>query len=323
MEIKMKNYAVIVGHGRSGTNWLLGLFDLSEKTYCRNEPHELLNSPVRKFESYRVVVRKNQEDLTNNWDETIAEEGNRMGIIDEWIKIKKSYFNARKIIYYVLRSNKLRALLSVFFKKLRNDEWLLPEQAVIKSEWKKAYRVFKFIQSPGFVDFLLRKKNNAHIFHIVRHPGGFLNSWKNRYLTREEKKFVHSNNLSRLHDVANEDENWAKQFGDIDKLGLVESELWYWYYANEMIFQAGQGKSTFTLIMYENLTQNPVEVLKALYQVAGLNFSSEIENKVLLGAKNSQTISSSWRKKLDNEELLLCDKFVEMAKLSFLGTCRI
>jgi len=59
----MNDYAVIVGHGRSGTNWLHKLFDLSEETYCRNEPHELSDSPISRFNYQRVIVRNDQEIL--------------------------------------------------------------------------------------------------------------------------------------------------------------------------------------------------------------------------------------------------------------------
>ena len=39
-------YALITGQGRSGTNWLLELFDASSKTFCRNEPDRLEGSPL-------------------------------------------------------------------------------------------------------------------------------------------------------------------------------------------------------------------------------------------------------------------------------------
>ena len=35
------HYALIAGHGRSGTNWLLHLLDRSATTHCRNEPNEI------------------------------------------------------------------------------------------------------------------------------------------------------------------------------------------------------------------------------------------------------------------------------------------
>jgi len=313
----MKKYAVIVGQGRSGTNWLLDLFNLSEKTYVCNEPHELVSSPICQFNPYRVVVRNNQEKLENSWDSTIGAVANRMSTIDPWVVDNKNYFRFRKFIYVFLRSNKIRRFLSLFCKKLANDEWEMPSIAIDDVEWKKAYRIFKFVQSPGWADFLLKARSDVHIFHIVRRPGGFLNSWRNRYLSTEEQCQVHDENLNRLRDIAVEDKFWAGKFGDIEQLGLIESELWYWFYANETIYQAGVGKSHYTLIMYEELASTPVKILKKLYSTLGLSISNEIENKVLKSSQNSRNISDNWKEKLSNDEIILCEKFTKLAAKSF------
>ncbi|OUR71051.1 hypothetical protein A9Q78_10525 [Methylophaga sp. 41_12_T18] len=313
----MDKYAVIVGQGRSGTNWLLDLFNLSEETYSRNEPHELDSSPISEFDSHRVVVRAQQKILNDKWDEVIRQVGIRMSAIAPWITTRKSYFNLSKFLYMSVRSNKFRRVLSLYFKAFKADEWLMPSWAVKNIEWTKVLRVFKFVQSPGWADFLLNCRRDVHVFHIVRQPGGFLNSWRNRYLSTEENQKVLKNNLCRLHEISRESKYWSDLFGDIDSLGLIESELWYWYYANETIYQAGAGKSNYSLIMYEELASNPVKVLRELYSKIGLNLSESIEGSVVSGAKNSKAISGSWRKKLTTTEIELCEMFTEKANSSF------
>jgi len=315
----MSKYAVIVGHGRSGTNWLLELFNYSEDTYCRNEPHELLASPISQLNSYRVVVRKDQAQLVSHWDNIIDSTSNRMGVYDEWIKPNKKYFNLKKVLYIIIRSNKIRKILSCFFKSLKGDEWVFPLRSVKIDEWNEAYKIFKFVQSPGWTVFLLNRKNNVNIFHIVRHPGGFLNSWKNRYLSTEEREAVHSANIERLKTVAREDARWESIFGDIGNLGLNESELWYWYYANQVIYEEGKGKPTYTLIQYEELTKQPVNVLDKLYKAIGLVITEDVKNHVLASAQTSETISGSWRNKLSVSEIALCEQFADLATESFLS----
>jgi len=314
----MSKYAVIVGHGRSGTNWLHELFNYSEDTYCRNEPHELLSSPISQLNNYRVVVRNDQTQLLNEWDNIVDVISNRMGSYDSWIKEKKKYFKFGKGLYIFIRSNKLRKILSCFFKSLKGDEWDFPLQSVKISEWNKAYRIFKFVQSPGWAVFLLNNKSNVNVFHIVRHPGGFLNSWKNRYLSTEEVGEVHSANIERLKAIVQENSYWESVFGDINNLGLNESELWYWYYANQVIYEEGQGKAAYILIQYEELTKEPINVLDKLYKSIGLVITEEVRNNVLTSSQKSESISGSWRNKLSASEISLCERFSYLASKSFL-----
>ena len=52
-------YALIVGQGRSGTSWLLDLFDLSPQTFCRNEPYGINGSPLANLLHDKKVRRRN------------------------------------------------------------------------------------------------------------------------------------------------------------------------------------------------------------------------------------------------------------------------
>jgi len=319
----MDKYAVIVGHGRSGTNWLHELFNNSEETYCRNEPHELLDSPISELNDDRVTIRADDSKLISRWDELIDIISNRMSDIDPWILEKKKYFKLGKALYIALRSNKLRKLLSFGFKSLKKDEWDLPTQSVKQSEWNKAYRIFKFVQSPGWAVFLLKNRAHIAVFHIVRHPGGFLNSWKNRYLSAEEEQQVHADNIQRLKTVSEESTRWADVFGDINNMDLNESELWYWYYANQVIYEEGRGKAAYTLIQYEELTKHTVNVLDRLYRAIGLVITADVKNKVLASSQNSENISSSWQKKLSVSEISLCERFASLASDGFLKKIKI
>ncbi len=53
-------YALIAGQGRSGSSWLLDLFDLSSRTHCRNEPNEVRGSRLSALPSADVEESEDQ-----------------------------------------------------------------------------------------------------------------------------------------------------------------------------------------------------------------------------------------------------------------------
>ncbi|MEQ9482329.1 hypothetical protein [Coleofasciculus sp. F4-SAH-05] len=66
------DYILIVGQGRSGTNWLLDLLDLSSETHCRNEGDQLATSPLAQLPSPKV--RKPLGDrFGQQWGERFGE----------------------------------------------------------------------------------------------------------------------------------------------------------------------------------------------------------------------------------------------------------
>ena len=46
MYMNPRRYVLIAGQGRSGTNWLLQILDLSSQTHCRNEPNDCIGSAL-------------------------------------------------------------------------------------------------------------------------------------------------------------------------------------------------------------------------------------------------------------------------------------
>ena len=56
-------YALLLGQGRSGTNYLLHLLNQSPLTHCRNEPDEVEDSALRRLSPYRFFVDDPEELL--------------------------------------------------------------------------------------------------------------------------------------------------------------------------------------------------------------------------------------------------------------------
>ena len=61
------DYAFVTGNGRSGTNWLLELLDLSPQTFCRSEPSGIETSPLKALDDDRFVKRADQSALDSKW----------------------------------------------------------------------------------------------------------------------------------------------------------------------------------------------------------------------------------------------------------------
>jgi hypothetical protein len=168
---------------------------------------------------------------------------------------------------------------------------------------ERAVVVFKMIQIPGWVAWVLARRPSTKIVHIVRHPGGFLNSWRNRHLGVHDPEEVRTENRNRLDVIRTAHPEWAGRFGDIDAMAVGESELWYWRYATETINAAGAGKPQYHLILYEHLAADPTAVMRRVFEFSGLEWDDRIARRVRARSTESTSIAAAWRSKLSKEEV--------------------
>jgi hypothetical protein len=187
------DYAVIVGQGRSGTNWLLELLDLSPETFCRNEPYGAADSPLNRLVRHRWVVRADQRELEAQWDDCVRWTCTHMGVRDRPIRARKNHlYQASRLLgpYRCVRGPRLRAALSSLLPSLRGQEWEIPWWLGSRASLARALPILKLVAPPGWATFVLRRRPAIPVLHIVRHPGGFLNSWANRYLVSSDREAV-------------------------------------------------------------------------------------------------------------------------------------
>lgn len=302
------DYVLVVGQGRSGTNWLLRLFDLSPETFCRNESNEIAGSPLAMFEVDRTICREDPSTDLRQWEQAVAWSASHMGERDHRIVMPKRfvYGLSRRIgLCRVASDRRWRKMLRWFMPSLGLAEWTLPWWLGSKRRLAEALPVLKLVQVPGWVSFVLRHRPKVAVFHIIRHPGGFLNSWANRYLASHDERIVRRDNHGRLRAIAAEDSLWAERFGDIGAMSVEESELWYWRYACEEIDNAGQGRPQYRRVIYEELACEPVAMIRRFYEAIGLVWGDRIEDAVCGMSENSARIASAWQSKLSEERLKL------------------
>ncbi|MDJ0615307.1 MAG: sulfotransferase [Calothrix sp. MO_192.B10] len=312
------NYILIVGQGRSGTNWLLDILDASTTTHCRNEPNELETSLLAQLPA-PTVKRSLDNNFGKQWDRSMSSAALKMSGRDRIDNTNKFYLY-QGIFQWVgisLFSKKwLRLLASSVMPQLNQPDWLIPWWFANSQALKEASTVLKLNQAPAWADWVLNNRPNTIVIHIVRHPGGFLNSWQKRYLKVNDTDEVKKANAKRLKQIADIDPYWAKLFGDIEAMEVDESELWYWRYASETIHAAGNHKPNYIRIIYEDLVSDTLKISKQIYQKCNLPWTKEIETSIFNSTSNSNVIASAWRKHLNTQQIALVERVVSDSPMS-------
>ena len=307
-------YAIVTGQGRSGTTWLLSLFDFSRGTFCRNEPYGISGSPLKSVAHHRRVVRQDQAEIRATWDAAIDQTSRVMGERDLPMEVLKPFIHGvSKSLKFdrLIQKRGARRALSAVQHSLSTGEWPVPWWLGSQSRLSTVLPVVKLVAAPGWVSLVLRHRPDVAVFHVVRHPGGFLNSWRARYLSANDPAEVRSLNRDRLAEIASIDEAWAERFGDVDQMSVEESELWYWRYANEVIWDAGRASPNYRRIVYEDLVLDPVDILREYYEICGLQWDEGIERNIRASSSQSVSIASAWRKKLSAEHRELVSTVLE------------
>jgi hypothetical protein len=298
-------YVLIAGQGRSGTNWLLEIFDHSRQTHCRNEPNECDGSALAALPPGWVARPDLDVSLESAWDQAIARTAASFGIRDQAITVSKDHFSrmAQRLgLVRLARGKKPRRVLGPLLPSLRREEWPIPSWLINHRLHGRALPVHKLNMVPGWMVWVLRNRPEAQVVQIVRHPGGFLNSLMNRLWSRSDMGEVERANRELLVQIAACDPDWGDRFGDLAALSTVETELWYWRYAAEMIHRAGAGNPRYRLVKYEELTRDPVETSRSLYRSCGLDWDDAVERAIRRSSQESPAIASAWGGKLGAAE---------------------
>jgi hypothetical protein len=199
-------YIFVVGHGRSGTKWIMQLLDACPRTFCRNEPDEIADSHLKAFWPYRGGWLSNLSLFEEEWDKAILATASCMGHRDLKIKNSKEYLYEiprRLGMIRLLRGPRYRKLMQKVMPSHRSGEWPIPRWLGNASKLKLAVPVIKTVQTPGWAAFVLQFRPEIPVVHIVRPPGGYINSWLNRYVSTTDPAEVADLNRRRLYDISN------------------------------------------------------------------------------------------------------------------------
>ena len=305
-----KRYILLTGQGRSGTNRLLEVLDQSRQTHCRNEPNECAGSALSALPPGLVSCPELEAKLESVWDTAIIRTSQSFGERDHRILVYKDYFSQplqRMGLVRMVRGLRFRRVLGLVMPSLLQTEWPIPSWLENKRQQHRSLPILKINMVPGWIVWVLRNRPEAHVLHIVRHPGGYLNSLINRWWSTADMGRVERENRERLAQVAAADPIWANWFGDLGALSPVETELWYWRYCSETIHQTGEGNPRYQLIKYEELACNPVETSRSIYRGCDLDWDDAVERDIRQSSRDSQAIVWTWRGKLSAEQIAMVE----------------
>ncbi|MEM9005674.1 MAG: sulfotransferase [Cyanobacteria bacterium P01_F01_bin.86] len=326
MSTALGRYALIIGNGRSGTNWLLTMLDASRLTHCRNEPQEIKTSPYHQL-PMPPLEGSTTKVMAAKWDEFVTWTAMRMGERDLQITHPKDHIHvwAQKTgIAYLPVRPKVQQKLRPFVPALQRGEWLMPPWMGHQARLQEALAVLKVNDLRAWAaEWLFQHRPHVPIIHITRHPGGQLNSGIKRFFSHlspaEQAGELHLH--QRILQIAAQlSPEWGEKFGDIEAMALIEAVAWVWRYNNEMIYLAGQQAPNYLPIVYEDLTQAPLHYARKMYDLCQLSWTSDVENIISqsLGTSvwgkletSSSSIADAWKHKLAPEYQMLANKVLE------------
>lgn len=309
-------YVLLIGQGRSGTNFLLSLLDQSPTTHCRNEPDQLDASALAQLSPFRFFV-DDEPRLSALFGPALRTAAARIGPRDHMADAEKTWLRRgrRRAGYFLLRQ-RYRAVERLIRRRKPMDgkELAFPRWMVDARELERSLHVFKLNAAVGLGAWALGARPEARVLHIVRHPGGFAKSWLKRWvrgeggMDRGKGTADRLDEKGRLREVARREPRWAALLGDIEAMGQAEGELWWWRYANEALYGAGRAHPRYQCVLYEDLARDPEAVSRRVYETVGLAWDEAIAARVRAIATGAETIARAWKDELEPGMVALVEK---------------
>lgn len=269
----------LLGMGRSGTNFLLDLLDTCPTTHCRNEPDELSGGVLEPWSEWKI--HRDPDEATDPWPallEVLSRGGERDRPIPAW-----------KTWLRTAAAAPTQALSKTGFRKLLpglgGAEYALPTALIRPEELALASHIIKINAAPAVAELFLRDtlttpNGDARVLHIVRHPAGFLRSWRRRWLSNHDESEVLAANRARIADVLRVDPNGGAFMATIDYPDVYESELLFWRYCTERIRAVGSGNPSYREVSYDELSDAPLTTLRHVFEFLKLAWTEDIEARV-------------------------------------------
>jgi len=309
-------YALLIGQGRSGTNFLLSLLDQSAETHCRNEPDQLDSAALAVLAEFRFFV-EDEARLEPLYDRAIHAAALRVGPRDHMAEVEKRWIKPgrRRTGYFLLRQ-RWRAVERLVRRRKPMDgkEHPFPGWMVDARRLSEAFHVFKLNAAVGYGSWALAARSDARVIQIVRHPGGFVKSWLKRWVRGEGGMDRGRGNADTLRDeerlkaLARRDARWAGLLGDIERMDRAEGELWWWRYVNEALWEAGRGRANHTLVLYEDLAHDPAAVSRRVFEACGLDWDETLASRVRAIGSGAERIARAWKDELEPGLVALVEK---------------
>lgn len=303
-------YGLVLGQGRSGTNWVLDVLDASPRTFCRNEPDLCVPSFMDPLpNNWRIGA--DGARLAKWWDAVAEQTATHMGEMDHRLDHPKDFvlpISQRLGIAQLSARPRIRRLASRVLWSWADGEWKMPRW-VGSLDGVDSVALFKLVQGYNWATWVLDNRPHVPVVQVVRHPGGRHESFLRRYIDRADPQEALREKIDQLRLLAG-DAAFAERMGPVDELTLEEAETWFGVYQMELIEHRAANLTQYLRLRYEDLVTEPEATIAQLYNHFGLALTDDVRNRIetaknrsVFGAVNNDTDerANGWRERLDPE----------------------
>jgi hypothetical protein len=275
---KNKKPILVTGSHRSGTTWVGQMLSLDKHIRYIHEPFNIDEKRISPLEYWYEYISKNspedkQQAVYTFMNEIIS--FNTAGIAKDFKVI-----DGPRDVYRFFRDIYLRAVKRPLIKD---------PLALMSTEW-------------------LAQKFNCDVVALVRHPAAFVASlkvknWEHSFYHFYEQKDL----LKKLAPFAKDIEKYAKTPPDIIEQGILLWNIDYY-----ILEQYEKNHPDWIIIKHEDLSLDPVNGYKEMFEKLNLHFGTAIENKIRESSsaskaehlkRDSKKNIHTWKKRLSPEEI--------------------
>lgn len=287
---------LLLGSGRSGTSWLAKILDTHQNVLYQHEP---LKAVLHQYDPLLKSQKQNclKSLVRRAIGDSMLTEEDRAALRQELRKIR---FECTKPPFFA----------KDFYKQSRQGMrayWMLARMlGVGKAQFRAWCRpiaqanydiLIKEVDWDLKADRLLDAFRPECLIVIVRHPCGVVNS----RITGERLGLLpKTNEATRIAFVKTRLEALGITTADIEKMNVLQQFALDWMAQTIVHYELVQRHPCATMVLYEELCLNPLEVSKRLFDFLGWKIQKETENYCNLSGKNncfSSLYKRIWKKR--------------------------
>lgn len=255
------NIGAILGLGRSGTTWLGAIVASHPKILYRFEPfHRLQKTQPAIKEMYDLIMSDNisPEDVPRIYQ----------CLLPAYPESEKPPFFTKDF------SSRLSFGKSFFWPLARKNAFLSPVFRSLYTPKEKPFLIFKEVDYSDMVVTFLNK-TEIPVVYIIRHPcavtSSIVRGQKDALMPMPEDRLVvlkrvlpkHAPKLAEIYEHK------------LEELTTIEQEALYWVVQTGRALRACEQSPNGLVVIYEDLTERPVEIAKQVFQHFNLTMPEE------------------------------------------------
>lgn len=316
--MQIRNWAMVAGAGRSGTTWLGKIIDSSSRVLYRHEPDNL-----RRLSLFRGIPdRLEREDEAPELRERFLRGVERAG------RTHHVHFHRPPEFPKDFVNATLWKGLGLGLRAARKVGWtpLVPLPGTFfGARARQATLVLKSVVSNLRLAWIHDRFQEARTVFILRHPGGYLNSWKRGVEKHGWSGFGSPERLAGVLLPFPRPEH--ARFEERFEAGTdFERELIYWLVANEVPWLELADSPRLKVVVYEDLCRRPMEVAREVFAFLELPWEPQSEDFVRRSTetekagyhsvfKSPAVAANRWRELLPADEIELVERELEASPL--------